>query len=83
MITLIVLVANLGFVPRDVRVMTDGTENPRGLPTKENVVRRPPEMLLLPLHFVQLGAMRALVDGAQQDDSFFFYCTWLGLDSPT
>ena len=39
------------------------------------------EMSSLPLYLVKLEAMRALVQDAQPNDSFFFYCTWsyLGL----
>jgi hypothetical protein len=74
-ISLIVPLANLGFAPHDVHVMTDEAKNARDLPTEENIVRRPCEMSLLPLDFVQLREMRKLVDGAQPGDSFFFYCT--------
>jgi hypothetical protein len=73
-ISLIVPAADLRFAPHDVRLMTDDVENPRDLPTKDNIVRRPFGMSLLPLHFVQRGAMRALVSGAQAGDSFFLYC---------
>ena len=73
-ISLIVLLDNLDFVRDDVRVMTDEDENPQNLPTKDNIVRRPYEVLLQPYIFIQLGAMRALVAGAQTGDSFFLYC---------
>ena len=71
--------AKLGFAHHDVRLMTDEADNPRDLPTKDNIVRRPSGMLFLPLHFVQLAAMRALVYDAQPGDSFFFYCTVIRL----
>jgi hypothetical protein len=79
-ISLIVPLDNLGFARHDVHLMTD--RDPRNLPTKNNIVRRPCEMPFLRLHFAQLGAMRALVADAQPGDSFFFYCTRLGLDKP-
>ena len=71
--------ARLGFARRDIRLMTDEADDPRNLPTKDNIVRRPCELLLLPLHSVQLAAMRALVHDAQPGDSFFFYCTLIRL----
>ena len=86
--------AKLGFARRDIRLMTDKADvtdeadvadesdkadGSRDLPTKDNIVRRPCELSLLPLHFVQLAAMRALVHDAQPGDSFFFYCTLIRL----
>ena len=71
--------AKLGYAHHDVVLMTDEAEDPRNLPTKNNIVRRPSGMSLLPLHFVQLNAMRALVYDAQPGDSFFFYCTVIRL----
>ena len=71
--------AKLGFGRRDIRLMTDEADDPRNLPTKDNIVRRPCELSLLPLHFVQLAAMKALVHDAQPGDSFFFYCTLIRL----
>ena len=67
--------ANFGFARHDVVLLTDDAEDPRNLPTKANIVRRPSGISLPPLHFVQLAAMRALVYDAQPGDSFFFYCT--------
>ena len=39
----------LGFGYDDIRIMTDDNDNPRDLPTKENIVSHPFEILLLPL----------------------------------
>ena len=71
--------AKLGFARHNIRLLTDDAGDPRNLPTKDNIVRRPSGMSLLPLHFVQLAAMRALVYDAQPGDSFFFYCTVIRL----
>jgi hypothetical protein len=57
------LCADLRFAPHDVRLMTDDVENPRDLPTKDNI----------------RGAMRALVSGAQAGDSFFLYFSGHGV----
>jgi hypothetical protein len=73
--SLIISLAKLGVKLHDIRLMTDHAENPWNLPTKDNIVRRLCEKSLLPLHFIQLAAMRALVADAQPGDSFFFYCT--------
>lgn len=73
-ISLIVPLANLGFAPNDILLMTDEANDPWNLPTKENIVRRSCKMLFLPLHFFQMAGMRALVADAQSEDSFFFYC---------
>ena len=43
--------ANLGFAPRNIRVMTDEMENPWDLPTKENIVRLPCQISLKRLFF--------------------------------
>jgi hypothetical protein len=71
--SLMVTLEKLGYKHDDVHLITD--LNPWDPPTKENIVSRPYEMLLLPLDFIQLYAMRALVYGARPGDSFFFYCT--------
>jgi hypothetical protein len=73
MIFLIIPLDKFDFKHDDIRLMTDNS--PRDLPTKDNIVSCPYEMSLLSLDFIQLGAMRTLVDGAQPGDSFFFYCT--------
>ena len=52
--------------------MTD--ETPWSLPTKTNIVSPPCEVLFLPLHFIQMQAMKILVHNAQPHDSLFFYC---------
>jgi hypothetical protein len=70
---LIAPVANLGFAHEDVRVITD--KNPWDRPTAENIVRRPCEMSFVPLNFVQMEAMAALVYDAQPNDSLLLYCT--------
>lgn len=48
------LYANIGFALHNVRVMTDEAETPWDLPNKENILRRPCGISLLPLDFVQL-----------------------------
>jgi hypothetical protein len=53
--------------------MTD--ETPWNLPTKENIVSQPYEVLRLPLYVIQLREMMTLVRDAQPHDSFFLYCT--------
>lgn len=66
--------ANLGFKHNDIRLMIDG-DSPWNLPTKENIVSSTPcKILLLPLLFIQLREMRALVHDARPHDSLFFYC---------
>ena len=55
--------------------MTDEMENPRDLPTKENIVGLPCEISLQLLSIFQLRALRELVHDAQPGDSFFLYCT--------
>jgi len=67
------LLANLGFAHNDVHIMTD-KNHPGNTPTKENIVSTPRMMSLLPLLFIQLRGMRALVQDAQPNDSLFFYC---------
>lgn len=79
---LIVPLTNLGFARHDVCLMTDEVDNLLNLPAKDDTVRRPSGMSLdslLPQHFVQLVAIRALLYGAQPGDSFFFYCTVIRL----
>jgi hypothetical protein len=71
--TLIVSLDYLGFKRDDIRVITD--EQPWDLPTAENIVRRPCEMLIVVLNFIQREAMEALVYDAQPYDSLFLYCT--------
>jgi hypothetical protein len=64
---------SLNFEHENVRIITD--QNPQDFPTRENIVSHSYEMSQMCLHFVQLGAMRALVHDAQPHDSLFFYCT--------
>ena len=83
-LSLIVLLANLGFAPSDIRLMTDENSTPSwNLPNKENIVSHSCELSLLRLKFVQLGAMKELVYDAQPQDSFFVYCACSGLNDPT
>jgi hypothetical protein len=73
--SLIVLpLAKLDFAGEDIHIMTD--EILENLPTKENIVSPPCEMLILPLHLIELREMRKLVHDAQPHDSFFLYCAW-------
>ena len=72
MIFLIIPLDKLDFKLDNIRLMTDKT--PRDLPTKDNIVSCLCETSLLSLDFIQLGAMKTLVGGAQPGDSFFFYC---------
>ena len=73
-ISLILPLAHYGYKRNEICLMTDHAENPWNLPTKDNIVRRLCEKSLLPLHFIQMAEMRALVADAQPEDSFFFYC---------
>jgi hypothetical protein len=50
-------VERFGYDPSDIVVLTDDTQDPRALPTRENIIR----------------AMQWLVDDAQRDDSLFFH----------
>ena len=54
--SLIVPLDNLDFARDKVRIMTDEDENPQNLPTKDNIVRRPCEVLLLHLIFCSAGS---------------------------
>ena len=47
--------AKLGFGRRDIRLMTDEADDPRNLPTKDNIVRRPCELSLPTLTFCPAG----------------------------
>jgi hypothetical protein len=65
--------ANQGYSPDDIRIMTDESDS-WNLPTKENIVSNLCKMLIPPSLFIQLQAMDALVRDAQPHDTFFLYC---------
>ena len=64
-----------GYSLNDICITTDESD-PWNLPTKENIVSNLCKKLLLPLLFIQLREMNALVHDAQPHDSFLIYCAY-------